>query len=119
MDFFLVAKKLGFTPDDLVEVLDIFINVTLSDLDRMVLAATKGEAGEVSQCAHSIKGAASNFAFDEIFERAKAVETDASAGIVEGCLDAAGFIRGRVDAMRDAVISYRRLQPADKKNTAT
>jgi len=102
-----LAEKLDFDVDDLLELLDIFIDATISDLDELREATERGTANRVAQCAHSIKGAAGNFGFDQIYERATAIEANARRGILEGSVEAGEFIREMLNAVRAALENHR------------
>lgn len=107
MNIKVLAENLGFDVDSFLGIMDIFVGATLSDLEKMKRAMEEGAPRQVAQCAHSIKGAASNFEFEEIYERAKGIEIKAGEGLLDGSAEAAAFITERLDLIRTALKNYR------------
>ena len=81
MDFEKLAENLGLEEDEFLEMAELFLETSSADLDKLRLAIEAGNAQEIARAAHSIKGAAGNLGFMEIFETAKEIEkkTDGSA----------------------------------------
>ena len=91
-----LAENIGLEEDEFLEMLDLFVEVSLSDLSRLKAAFEKGEEEKVVEASHSIKGAALNLGLDEISEVAKGIETNARAGRLEGGSEAAEVIREKL-----------------------
>jgi len=91
-----LAENLGLEEDEFLEMLDLFVEVSISDLSRLKAAFEKGEEEEVVEASHSIKGAAINLGLDEIAEVAEGIETNARAGRLVGALEAAEVIRDKL-----------------------
>lgn len=106
-----LAKELDFEVGDLLELLDLFIDATLSDLDELAEAIEEGALGRIAQFSHSIKGAAISFGFEEIFEQARAMEANARRGMPEGSAESAKLIRDRLDTVIAAIMSYKECHP--------
>ena len=74
MDFKKLAEDLGLEEDEFKEMADLFLEAGNADLDKLRLAIKEGNAQEIARAAHSIKGAAGNLGFMEIFEAAREIE---------------------------------------------
>jgi HPt (histidine-containing phosphotransfer) domain-containing protein len=80
MDFKEIAAKLGFDEDDFKELVELFITTSLPDIDKIKKGVQQGNSQDVAAASHSIKGAAGNLGFDDMFTLAKAMETQAKNG---------------------------------------
>ena len=77
MNFKDLATRLEMEPGELLEMIELFLEVSASDLNHLQIALEKGEGLQASRAAHSIKGAAVNLGLIEIYELAKKIETEA------------------------------------------
>jgi histidine phosphotransfer protein HptB len=94
-----MAEKLGLDTEDCAEILSLFVETTLSDLDNLGRALAGEDVSMAVQASHSIKGAAANLGLDEISSFAGTVEMNARKGILKGAKEAVDAIRGCVDLM--------------------
>lgn len=83
MDFKHLASKIGIDEEDFMELVELFISTTLSDLDKIKQGVFNNCPQDAAAAAHSIKGAAGNMGFDLIFALAKKMEFQAKAGSLE------------------------------------
>ncbi len=83
MDFKHLASKIGIDEEDFMELVELFISTTLSDLDKIKQGVSNNCPEDAAAASHSIKGAAGNMGFDLIFELAKKMEFQAKAGSLE------------------------------------
>jgi HPt (histidine-containing phosphotransfer) domain-containing protein len=95
-----MAEKLGLDTEDCAEILSLFIETTLSDLDALNGAIEAEDVPMLVHASHSIKGAAANLGLEEISSFAGEVEMKARKGILEGVKEAVDSIRGRVDLIK-------------------
>jgi HPt (histidine-containing phosphotransfer) domain-containing protein len=98
-----LAERLEMEEGEFLELTDIFLEKSLSDLKDLRSAIGTGDSGEATRNAHSIKGASVNLGFMEVFEAAKGTEMDAR----ENRLDA---LAGSVDSILeklDRISEYR------------
>ena len=77
MDVETVAHRLGIGRDDLLELLEIFLQTSRADLGILEKALQDGAPGPAAAAAHSIKGAALNLELEEIGDLARSLETAA------------------------------------------
>jgi len=82
-----LAENLEMTEDEFLEMLDLFVEASSSDLRQLQSAAEEGDASKAIQAAHSMKGAAANLGLMKIYEVARQTEMEARrnhlAGIAE------------------------------------
>ncbi|HSB05219.1 MAG TPA: response regulator, partial [Thermodesulfobacteriota bacterium] len=77
LNFKALAANLEMEDGEFLELIELFLNTSSSDLSRLGPAVENGEALKVADAAHSIKGAASNLGLIEIYELAKIIEMEA------------------------------------------
>jgi len=77
MDFTEQAAALGFAVDEWVDLLELFVATTTEDLEKLRTAIDAGAMTFAAAAAHSIKGAARGFGFDELSREAEALELQA------------------------------------------
>ncbi len=66
----------GIDADEASEIIEVFINTSHSDLDKIEAAVTSGDAEAAANASHSLKGAAGNLGLTEIYELARDIEQD-------------------------------------------
>ena len=80
MNFERLAGEIGFEKEDYMELIELFISTTTSDIDKLKIAISNGDFNMVERAAHSIKGAASGMGLTEISSEAKKIEYAAKEG---------------------------------------
>lgn len=73
-----LAENLGIDEEDFRELVQLFIDTTLSDLDKLLESINEEDYNKAKDAAHSIRGAAGNLGFMDIWESASACEKAAS-----------------------------------------
>jgi HPt (histidine-containing phosphotransfer) domain-containing protein len=81
--------------EEFLELIELFLDTSASDLNHLQSAADKGEGPNAVKAAHSIKGAAANLGMTEIYELAKKIETEAQGN--------------RLDRTPEWILNLRRL----------
>ena len=109
MNFGEQAEILGLDEDELLELVDLFVETTLSDLAKFEAGVSDMAAEQAADAAHSIKGAAANLGFPDIHELAKNIEMNARQEIFEGSLEAARSIREKLAVIAQTVKERKRL----------
>lgn len=100
MDLSAMAEKLGLELPECEEILNLFIDTTVSDLDSLGQAIQDGDALQAVQSAHSIKGASANLGLQEISSAARDIEMKARQGVLAGASEAADVIRHHLDSLK-------------------
>lgn len=83
MDFLHLASLLDMDEADFRELVELFISVTLEDLDKIRKGVHVNCPEEAAAAAHSIKGAAGNLGFETLAALAKTMETHAKSGSLD------------------------------------
>ncbi|MFH1152897.1 MAG: Hpt domain-containing protein [Pseudomonadota bacterium] len=102
MDFKQMASDLGIGKDDFMELVDLLITTSLSDLETLALGIQSNDNSQAAGAAHSIKGAAGNMGFMDISKKAAAVEAAARAGNLD-------TIQDMVDAIRQDLLNLQKI----------
>ncbi|MBU1341293.1 MAG: Hpt domain-containing protein [Proteobacteria bacterium] len=83
MDFKDLASRLGIDDDDFMELVELFVTTTFSDIDKIKKGVKEGSPQDAAAASHSIKGASGNLGFDEIFNLTRDMEMQAKKGSLE------------------------------------
>ncbi len=84
MDFKDLASRLGLDEEDFVELAELFVTTTLSDIDKIKKGIAEDNPADAAAASHSIKGAAGNLGFNDIFELTQKMEAQAKEGSLNG-----------------------------------
>jgi HPt (histidine-containing phosphotransfer) domain-containing protein len=74
MDFKELAENVGVEEEEYLELIELFIETGMSDLNTLSSAIKEKNAEKAANAAHSLKGAASNLGLMELCEAAKKIE---------------------------------------------
>jgi len=99
MDLKGMAEKLGFEEKDFLELVQIFVDATRTDLDLLEQAVAQGDLKRLIECAHSLKGAAGTLGIRSIQDMAKVLVDNARKNILEGSTEAVAAIRKDVERL--------------------
>jgi len=83
MDFLRLASLLDMDEADFRELVELFISVTLADLDKIRKGIHANHPEEAAAGAHSIKGAAGNLGFEALAALARTMEAQAKSGSLD------------------------------------
>ena len=103
MNFKDMASDLGFDEDDFIELAQLLVMTSLSDLKKLENGVDLKDADKVAGSAHSIKGAAGNLGFKKISEAAAEIESDARRGSFSGIEEKIKAIKNGLDAIITAI----------------
>ena len=99
MNYKELVEHLGVEKNQFMELVELFIAAGLSDLSKLKNAIDEKNVLQVVETAHSIKGAAGDLGFMEIFEMAKDVEMKARENSLDGASEAVGYIKEKFDLL--------------------
>ncbi len=97
------AAVLGLETDEFLDLVEVFVDATRSDLSQLQSAISAGDAQQVVAAAHSIKGAAGSLGFDTTQHLAKKIEMNARKQILEGSLQDADGIEADIRAIAQSL----------------
>ena len=83
MNFNKMSRILGLEEDEYLELVELFIETSKSDINNLQDAIDNKHIVMISEIAHSLKGAAMNLGLDDFLELAKTIETTARDGKLE------------------------------------
>ncbi len=84
MNFEDLASRLGIDKEDFIELVELFITTTRSDMDKISRAMDEKNPTDAAAAAHSIKGAAANLGYEGMAEITKTMEALGKDGSLEG-----------------------------------
>lgn len=84
MDYKELASRLGIDEEDFMELVELFVDTSLGDIEKIRAGLAQENAADAAAASHSIKGAAGNMGFDDIFNLAKDMEMQAKQGSLDG-----------------------------------
>jgi HPt (histidine-containing phosphotransfer) domain-containing protein len=96
-----MSEKLGLEEDEYLELVELFIETSKSDLKNLQSAINNKNIEMIAGIAHSLKGAAMNLGLDYFLELAKSIEKTASDGELEETAKAAEIFQERLDNSGD------------------
>jgi HPt (histidine-containing phosphotransfer) domain-containing protein len=79
-----LAESIGLEEAEFVEMTQVFLEVTESDLKKLESGLQGGNVQRVVEAAHSLKGGAASFGFRDMYEIAREIESRARQGNLEG-----------------------------------
>ena len=103
MDMKGLADNLGLEEDEYLELLELFLETTESNLDKLRIGIDTGNVQEVVASSHSIKGSSANLGLGAISELAKGVEEKARQNGLEGAAEAVEFIQEQCDRIANEI----------------
>ena len=99
MDLSALAEHIGLEEDEFRELIELFVEVSGTDLNRLESGIEQGDSKEVVEAAHSIKGAAINLGLQDISEIAHHVEMNARGDNLDGGASAIERIKERLEIL--------------------
>ena len=94
-----MAKSLGFEEDEFCEMLELFVETTVTDLEKLRFAIDEGMPELVVEASHSIKGAARSFGFDDISKAAEKIEMKARQKDLDGSVEMMNRVKAQLDGI--------------------
>ncbi len=79
-----LAEDLGLEEEEYLELFELFIETSKSDLEKLQAAIEARDAEQIASTAHSLKGASGNLGFMELHEIAREIVEKARNNHLEG-----------------------------------
>ncbi len=99
MNFKDLASNLGLDEEDFIELVELFVTTSLSDIAKIRKAVQDNNAADAAAAAHSIKGASGNLGFEDIFTRARDMEMQARKENLDGFDELVADLESMVKAL--------------------
>jgi len=93
MDVKELADELGLEKDEYLELIELFVEKSMTDLDELQSAVGAEDTEKTASAAHSIKGAAGNLGFMALYEEAKKIEAQALLGSLDAAIESIQALR--------------------------
>ena len=103
MDVKTTASKMGLEEAEFLEIVQLFVQVSHEDLDKLLSAIENRDARQVFEISHSIKGAAVNLGFQDIADIAREMELNARQDILDGADAKYITLKGQIDSLSSFV----------------
>jgi histidine phosphotransfer protein HptB len=97
LNFKKMSIKLGLEEDEYIELIELFVDTSKSDLKKLRHAITNKNMEMIAGIAHSLKGAAMNLGLDDFIEIAKTIEKTAREGDLEETAKTAEIFQEKLD----------------------
>ena len=94
-----LAENIGLEEEEYLELVELFVETGMSDMDKLQSDIDEGNAEEVARASHSLKGAAVNLGFIELFEVAKKINDEAREGRLDRTSDYAQVLKEKFNAI--------------------
>jgi HPt (histidine-containing phosphotransfer) domain-containing protein len=111
MNFSQMAENVGLTVDEFIELTHGFIETTHSDLLQLRAAIQAGLSEQISAAAHSIKGAALTFGFEQMHQAALTVERQAREKVMDAVPEAVNRMETELGVIAEALQQIREIRP--------
>ncbi len=98
-----LSKRLGLEKEEYLELVELFFETSISDMDRLQGAIDRGDAEEAARASHSLKGAAGSLGFMKLFELAKKINDETRKGHLDGMSDLVQVLREQFEALAGLV----------------
>lgn len=99
-----LALELEMEPEEIRELLEIFIESSKSDLDKLKMAIDQADQKMAADAAHSIKGASANLGFMDISSVAKSIEHKVRNNGLADLNDEVLFIKDQLSAISKSIV---------------
>ena len=103
MDFKKMGEDIGLDEDEFLEITELYLETSHSDLNKLLASIKEGDIAEVVERAHSLKGASGNMGFVEVYEIAREIEMNARNNVLEGTEEAISTIREQLDFITEQI----------------
>ncbi|OGP73607.1 MAG: hypothetical protein A2V86_13195 [Deltaproteobacteria bacterium RBG_16_49_23] len=101
-----LAKNLELEEEELLELIDLFLKTTSSELMKFQTALKNKDRLVAETMAHSIKGAAGSLGLTDIYEAAKRIETAARGNRLEEMDEDIRTIGRNLDLITESLMMF-------------
>ena len=94
-----LAARVDLTPEEIAEILELFLDTSSKNLGSLRAALQEKDRLKILSYAHSIKGAAGNLGLTEIYEIAREMERNAANHNLVKVQEAMGTIQEKINGL--------------------
>ena len=99
-----MAQDLGLEDDEFLEIVELYIETSDSDFNKIQAAIADGNAQKILEAAHSIKGASGNFGFMKAHETAGRIELEARNGQIAAAAETAKILEKELIQIKSLIL---------------
>ena len=103
MDLKALSKSLGVEEKEYKTLIELFIETSMSDLEKLQSSIETANAEEAATIVHSLKGAALNLDLMEICEIAKKMEITVNDGQLEDIVQICSVLENKLNAINGSI----------------
>ncbi len=96
-----LAENLGLEEDEYLEILELFIDTGMADIEKLRSALKEGNAEEAAQAAHSLKGASGNLGLMDIYDVALKSEEAARNNSLDGLAESVQTLKEKLNSLAE------------------
>ena len=96
-----LAENLGLEEDEYLEILELFLDTGMIDIDKLRSAIEEGNAEEAAQAAHSLKGASGNLGLMDIYNVALKSEEEARNNSLDGLAESVQTLKEQLNSLAE------------------
>ena len=96
-----LAENLGLEEDEYLELIELFIDTGMTDIEKLRFAIEEGNAEEAAQAAHSLKGASGNLGLMEIYDVVLKSEEEARNNSLDGLAESVQKLKEQLDSLAE------------------
>ena len=94
-----LAENLGLEEDEYLELIELFIDTGIVDIEKLRSAIEEGDAEEAAQAAHSLKGASGSLGLMEIYNVALKSEEEARNNSLDVLAESLQTLKGQLNSL--------------------
>ena len=94
-----LAENLGLEEDEYLELIELFIDTGMIDIERLRSAIEEGNAEEAAQASHSLKGASGSLGLMEIYNVALKSEEEARNNSLDVLAESLQTLKGQLNSL--------------------
>ncbi len=103
MNFKELAKNLEMEGEEFLEMMELFLETSSSDLRKLQSAIDEGDIQKAVNVTHSIKGAAVNLGLIDIYEIAKKMESELWETQQGGVTEQVNTLKEKLDRIEETI----------------
>ena len=96
-----LAENLGLEEDEYLEILELFLDTGMVDIDKLRSAIEEENAEEAAQAAHSLKGASGSLGLMEIYDLAMKSEEEARNNSLDGLAEYVQTLKEQLNSLAE------------------